>query len=59
VETGDVVTWDKYTNHEFVHRGKTYAVMEPEQVTSVIAPELAGGRQDKDVRGSWDPDQGE
>ncbi len=57
VQTGDVVVWDRYTNHEFVHRGDTYAVMDPEQVLMVIDSALSRGRQDKDMRGSWDPDR--
>ena len=56
VEVGDVVQWGKYTNNELVHRGVTYVIMDVEQVESVIDPALARGRQDKDVRGSWDPD---
>lgn len=57
VEIGDVVVWDKYTIHEFVHRGDTYAVMDPTQMMAVIDRSMAGGRQDKDVRGSWDPER--
>ena len=57
VEPGDVVTWGRYTNDELVHGGTTYVILDVEQVESVIAPELAGGRQGADVRGAYDPDR--